>query len=134
MTRSDRGMGLARPWDDPLRSAAEKGPAPPPRPLDWHVMLRLTNKERQISELIARGYSNKDIARFLPASIGASEDSVSRKRQMSPRTVATHVERIRTKLGVSSRIRIVVAMYSAGYREQCHAATDPLNVLNRQAS
>jgi predicted ATPase/DNA-binding CsgD family transcriptional regulator len=52
---------------------------------------RLTKRERQIAELVARGLSNKDIAAELV---------------ISQRTAEGHVERIRTKLGFNSRTRI----------------------------
>jgi predicted ATPase/DNA-binding CsgD family transcriptional regulator len=52
----------------------------------------LTRRERQVAELIARGMSNKQIAAELV---------------VSPRTAEGHVERILTKLGLSSRTQVV---------------------------
>ncbi len=60
---------------------------------------RLTDREREVLVLIARGLSNRDIARWLTVSI---------------ETVKTHVKRIFMKLGVRDRAQAVVAAYEAG--------------------
>lgn len=52
---------------------------------------RLTKRERQVAELIARGFSNKQIAA---------------KLVVSQRTAQSHVEHILTKLGFTSRAQI----------------------------
>ena len=51
----------------------------------------LTRREREVAALIAEGLTNKDIAARL---------------EVSPRTAESHVERIRGKLGFSSRAQI----------------------------
>ena len=51
----------------------------------------LSESELQVSELVARGYSNKEIAKRL---------------YMSHRTVGSHLYRIFPKLGLSSRVQL----------------------------
>jgi DNA-binding NarL/FixJ family response regulator len=53
----------------------------------------LTARELQVADLIAEGLTNADIAKTLRVSV---------------RTVDTHVEHIRTKLGVRARAQIAV--------------------------
>lgn len=53
----------------------------------------LTARELQVADLIAEGFTNADIARDLGVSV---------------RTVDTHVEHVRTKLGVRARSQIAV--------------------------
>jgi DNA-binding NarL/FixJ family response regulator len=57
---------------------------------------RLTEREMQILRLLAEGYAQEAIARQL---------------YISPRTVATHIQHILTKLGVRSRAEAVAAAY-----------------------
>lgn len=54
---------------------------------------QLTDREVEVLRLMARGYSNQEIARLLV---------------LSPATVFTHVNRILTKLNVSSRTQAVL--------------------------
>jgi DNA-binding NarL/FixJ family response regulator len=65
-----------------------------PRRLD-----SLTDRERQVLTLMARGMSNDDIAAELV---------------VTQATVKTHVNRILAKLGVVSRVQAVVHAYEAG--------------------
>jgi DNA-binding CsgD family transcriptional regulator len=58
----------------------------------------LTPKERDVARLAAEGQSNNDIAARL---------------FLSPRTVESHMSRVRAKLGVSSRVEIVRAAQNA---------------------
>lgn len=60
---------------------------------------RLTDREREVLTLVARGLSNREIARWLSLSV---------------ETVKTHVKRIFVKLGVRDRAQAVVAAYEAG--------------------
>ena len=60
---------------------------------------RLTEREREVLVLVARGLSNREIARWLTLSV---------------ETVKTHVKRIFMKLGVRDRAQAVVAAYEAG--------------------
>ncbi|MFF0499906.1 ATP-binding protein [Nocardia aobensis] len=64
-------------------------------------MIQLTEREREVAELIAEGTSNKDIAATLV---------------ISPRTVEGHVEHILAKLGFTSRVQVAswVASVRAG--------------------
>jgi DNA-binding NarL/FixJ family response regulator len=59
----------------------------------------LTDREREIVALVARGLSNADIAQRLV---------------VSPLTAKTHVNRAMTKLGARDRAQLVVIAYQAG--------------------
>lgn len=68
---------------------------PPPKPsLD-----PLTEREREITALVAAGLSNDDIARRL---------------YLSPATVKTHVNRAMSKLGARDRAQLVIFAYESG--------------------
>jgi DNA-binding NarL/FixJ family response regulator len=68
-----------------------------PKPSDGHP---LTDREAEVVRLMARGLSNDDIA--TTAAIARS-------------TVKTHVSSVLTKLGLTSRIQIVVWAYEQGW-------------------
>lgn len=73
------------------------GPAPLtgiPKPLTV-----LTSRELQVFELISRGLSN---------------DEVMQRLNISEATVKTHVNRILAKLGLSTRVQLVVFAYESG--------------------
>jgi predicted ATPase/DNA-binding CsgD family transcriptional regulator len=92
------GRSLAH--DEALRYAIdERRPSTPPSPVDTST--RLTRRERQIAELVARGMSNRDIATTLV---------------ISTRTVESHVESILTKLGFTRRTQVAawVMAHDAG--------------------
>ena len=69
-------------------------PAVAPRSL-----AHLTDREREILGLVARGRSNDDIAAELV---------------ISPHTAKTHVKRIMTKLNAHDRAQLVIAAYESG--------------------
>ena len=76
--------------DDPTTSVAS--PAADPRHRE-QVSTRLSHREREVTALVARGLSNREIAAAL---------------NIAEKTVANHVDHIMTKLGLRSRTRIAV--------------------------
>lgn len=82
-----------------LESFAKKGGV---SPADTRALEDLTDREREVLGLIARGLSNAEIAEMLFLSEG---------------TVKTHVKRIFAKLGVRDRAQAVVFAYEAGLVE-----------------
>ena len=69
---------------------------PPERHRDLE---QLTEREREVLSLLARGLSNTELAETLHVSLP---------------TVKTHVSRILTKLGARDRTQLVVFAYEAG--------------------
>jgi DNA-binding NarL/FixJ family response regulator len=63
-------------------------------------LANLTARERDVLSLLARGQNQKEIAQSLV---------------LSPKTVATHLQRILAKLGVHSRAQAVAAAHRAGF-------------------
>lgn len=65
----------------------------------------LTARERDIVRQLARGFSNATLAAEL---------------ELSEATVKTHVNRVLTKLGVTSRVQAVVLAYESGFVKPGH--------------
>lgn len=82
-----------------LETFATRGPA---SAADIRTLEELTDREREVLGLIARGMSNAEIAAELYLSEG---------------TVKTHVKRIFSKLGVRDRAQAVVFAYEVGLVE-----------------
>jgi DNA-binding NarL/FixJ family response regulator len=73
--------------------------ARPPDVLSAAGMESLTNREREVVALVARGLSNDEIAKTMV---------------LSPTTAKTHVSRAMTKLGARDRAQLVVFAYESG--------------------
>ena len=63
----------------------------------------LTDREREILDLIAQGYNNPDIARHLTLSL---------------KTVASHVSNIFSKLQAADRARAIIRAREAGLGQE----------------
>jgi DNA-binding NarL/FixJ family response regulator len=75
------------------------GPAGPAADHPPHDLARLTEREREVLGLVARGLSN---------------DKIAGKLFLSPLTTKTHVSHIMTKLSVRDRAQLVVIAYESG--------------------
>jgi DNA-binding NarL/FixJ family response regulator len=78
---------------------ARRGPDPAAR----ERLGQLTEREREVAALVARGLSN---------------DEIGAELLMSPLTAKTHVSRAMTKLGLRDRAQLVVFAYETGLRSQ----------------
>jgi len=74
----------------------------------------LTSRERDVLALLARGQNQTEIAQSL---------------FLSPKTVATHLQRILAKLGVQSRAQAVAAAHGAGFEHDAEDADIVAHVL-----
>jgi DNA-binding NarL/FixJ family response regulator len=70
-----------------------------PEPTPAPALAELTEREREILSLLARGYSNAELADRL---------------YVSEATVKTHVSAVLRKLGVRDRLQAVIAAYEGG--------------------
>jgi DNA-binding NarL/FixJ family response regulator len=75
---------------------------PTPQVADQAKLDRLTPREREVLEFVARGLSNKEIAEAL----GVEES-----------TIRTHVKRILMKLGLRDRVQAVIFAYETGVNQ-----------------
>lgn len=82
-----------------IASLASRAPAGQAAVRPSPDLVRLTEREREVLGLVARGLSNDEIAGQL---------------FQSPLTTKTHVSRIITKLGVRDRAQLVVIAYESG--------------------
>lgn len=72
---------------------------PAPAGVNQAALQRLTEREREVLDLLARGWSNADIARHL---------------YLSEATIKTHAAHIFSKLGLRDRVQAVVFAYETG--------------------
>jgi two-component system nitrate/nitrite response regulator NarL len=94
----DEGELLAR-----VRSALRHSAAPPSNGSQGHPTAEaLTTREREVLKLLARGLTQAEIAQ---------------KLFISPKTVAGHIQRVLTKLGVHSRAQAVALAHEQGLAE-----------------
>ncbi|MEU6999731.1 response regulator transcription factor [Nonomuraea sp. NPDC046570] len=92
-----RGEALLSP--SVTRRLIEEYVSTPPRPVATPGLRRLTDRERQVVALVAKGMSNEEIAEHLT---------------ISHATAKTHVSRSMTKLGARDRAQLVVFAYESG--------------------
>ncbi|GGO14827.1 DNA-binding response regulator [Microbispora rosea subsp. aerata] len=71
----------------------------PPEAVPTAALEELTNREREVVALVARGLTNEEIAAHMV---------------ISPFTAKTHVSRAMTKLGARDRAQLVVFAYESG--------------------
>ena len=83
-------------------------PGVPPRLVELARRVELTQTEAEVLALLARGLSDRQIAR---------------RRFVSPATVHTHVSRVLAKLGVSSRVQ--AALLARGFSPDCDEDVTP---------
>ncbi|MEU5261623.1 response regulator transcription factor [Amycolatopsis sp. NPDC021455] len=95
-----KGQGLLDPQVTrrTIRRFAELAPRPAPSGPD-----RLTPREREVLQHVARGMSNAEIAAALTVGEG---------------TVKTHVARVLAKLGLRTRVHLVIHAYEHGLLEE----------------
>ncbi|MGP3972124.1 response regulator [Streptomyces sp. 6N223] len=82
-----------------LIARALRAPTPPPADATPPALATLSERERQVLTLVARGLNNAEIAETLG---------------LSPLTAKTHVSRIMGKLAARDRAQLVITAYESG--------------------
>ncbi len=98
-----RSAGSKKP---PARATPELEPSA--EQVEATRVAELTPREQEVFRLIARGYSNAEIAEAFVISEG---------------TVKTHVKRLLGKLGLRDRTQAVVFAYEVGFVAPSHVST-----------
>jgi DNA-binding NarL/FixJ family response regulator len=86
-----------------LRALGAAAPSPVPRRPGDGGTVELSRREREIAELVADGYSNRDIARLL---------------YLSPKTIEGHMSRIFAKLEIGSRAQLAAIVAAPGHAQR----------------
>ena len=112
---------------DPAGAPADPPPLPAPpaaRPrallteADWqrlHDVVRLSTRERQIVALLLED---------------EKESAIGRRLGISPHTVHTYVERLYRKLGVASRVQLIVVLLASLLRAPTAPAPRPARAVS----
>lgn len=87
-------------YEQPRITVAGGGPAEQAESGDGKAIVRLTRRELEILQLLARGLNN---------------DVISRQLYISPTTTRNHIQNILGKLGVHSKLEAVAYAVRAGY-------------------
>jgi len=93
-----RDLGTGR-RDDPPRALFAPGKPGLREPAQRSAIALLSEREHEIAELVARGWSNKEIARHLA---------------ISHYTVSTHLRRVFVKLDINRRIELCLLLAARG--------------------
>src|SRR4051794_25759723 len=96
------------------------------KPFDSDELLarvrRLASRSARRPSSVGYDLTRRERLRLLAA--GISQDEIARRLFISPKTVATHLQRVISKLGVHSRAQAV----ALAHREQLVRAADPVTV------
>ena len=106
-----RGVHRLRTTTAPAALLNVAPPLPSPPALD-----ELTAREREVALLIARGFSNHQIAQALVITDG---------------TTANHVGHIMAKLGVANRIGVAAAVFAQGTGTDPPSSVEPIPLITR---
>jgi DNA-binding NarL/FixJ family response regulator len=110
-----RHRRVVRPLHRPTLPAFRVEVSPPPAP----VLDELTVREREVALLIARGFSNRQIAQALVITQG---------------TAANHVAHIIGKLGMANRTEIAAAVAARSNVSVVGSDHEPIHIMQQSAA